>query len=43
MIQLLNDFEFISIKNFILTEGYKIPIQNGPLAFPLSHRGRGMG
>ena len=43
MIQLLNDFEFISIKNFILTEEYKIPIQNGPLAFPLSHSGRAMG
>jgi hypothetical protein len=41
MIRLLNDFEFISIKNFILTEEYKIPIQNAPL--PLSSMGRGMG
>jgi hypothetical protein len=41
MIRLLNDFEFISIKNFILTEEYKIPIQNSPL--PLSSMGRGMG
>jgi hypothetical protein len=43
MIRLLNDFEFISIKNFILTEEYKIPIQNSPLTLPLSSMGRGMG
>jgi len=43
MIRLLNDFEFISIKNFILTEEYKIPIQNAPLTLPLSSMGRGMG
>jgi peptidoglycan/xylan/chitin deacetylase (PgdA/CDA1 family) len=43
MIRLLNDFEFISIKNFILTEEYKIPIQNAPLTLPLSSMGRVMG
>jgi hypothetical protein len=43
MIRLLNDFEFISIKNFILNEEYKTPIQNSPLTLSLSSMGRGRG
>jgi len=43
MIRLLNDFEFISIKNFILTEEYKIPIQNAPSLSPSPLRREGWG
>ncbi|MDO9350844.1 MAG: polysaccharide deacetylase family protein, partial [Deltaproteobacteria bacterium] len=43
MIRLLNDFEFISIKEFIYSKENKIPIQNDPLTLPLSPMGRGRG
>lgn len=43
MRRLLNDFEFISIKEFIFPKEYKIPAQNAPLTPSLSPWGRGMG